>query len=345
MASCAGAVAKWLLEARVSSTGGETPLARGEQISSAHGVARKLESTSLVVCDQLDLALQIMGDLLKCSRYLLPEWLQLIRASQEDLRSTVTRLRQAKPEAIAAWKAHLTKLVTAAKLLTTASASPLTETRQVVDDFKSMTRERRARLVSLCKSDLDASSAQLETVCQAVTELNSPDVLEHLPQYRDSSKTKWVASTLKALVDSYNELQTALDELGLETTNDGHLGGKDYLTEVEERVEEVNEELRQLARTLARVRLVIDAKETPDVPVAFANRMEGLHKMWRAKGPFEPALITELQGCRDIDEMTVLLTHAMSLYPPIVEAGLTANFVNVDGAIYLAMHDFIGKIG
>jgi hypothetical protein len=325
-------VQAWLLDLRFRATQHET-LNGDARLASAYKASLALDMDATILCDNLQRAMAPRNSIAECSTDTVPEAVKVCAARRKELVSAMSHLHSAVPEAVAAWKAHLTlSLTDDARNLTADLEARLGRVRKVINDFKTMTGPTRARFESSFRNDFAPASAHLDELCLSVSKLASPEVLAYFDQSSDWSKAEWVSKALETVGRGHAKVVLALEHLGRQASKDGRPLGKDSLTELEEEVKRLEREMKRYAGAISQARSLVHSKETPNVPIAFADQMEVLYASC-AKGEKDPpaALIQAVSAYEDSEVAAVLLLHAISQYPPFAQLGKKIYLLTVEG--------------
>ncbi len=191
----------------------------------------------------------------------------------------------------------------------------------MISDFQTMTRQTRARFEKMFLSDFLSSSEHLIDLHRRMSSLISTETLAYFDQNSDWSKAAWVTEALETITRSQSEVVRALEQLGQQASQDRLSLQQDSLTDLEEEVKRLVRQMARHDQAVSEARSQVDSTQTPNIPMAFADEMEGLYASFTTGGVMPDSLAEKIKACADLTVATVLLSHAISEYEPFTRFG------------------------
>jgi hypothetical protein len=269
------------------------------------------------------------------------------------LQKAIDRLRFARrglcttePNGVAAWKFHLSELLPECRNQLEQFREELTRLAQAAKTFQAISQQTRQVLTARYQYDFLSKPQGVSEITACFNKLNLDDLSD--------SGSNWPTATdvdeeLKQVLKAWSNLLLNIvalrgDESATEPDFDSleldraqrhgcPLNGNQLFADLQNNLAKAHELLLAFEKSLQESEAILQRVATPDIPIAFANRMESIHNQWLDSGSSyfnfwssrNPGLFGGLQ------ENFVLLSFAVSQYKPLAEAGVRVKLTDMDG--------------
>jgi hypothetical protein len=321
-------ITSWLRELYVAAKFAESPLL-GE-IRAIYKPAN--ESAASELSALISRIGSIMGGVLvntKHTRQKLGEcrdWRSSIAAIQSGLRS-------AKPDCIAAWKAHLTATLKDIARDCAVIADDITDVQSTINDYEAITGRRRAELSTVLIMDVQALSRQSRETHINLEWLKRPQVLALLHKSYPGAKPEWVGELFMENQTCRGKLLRRALELRPEPSFGTSEESPNLATVLKELTKDISREVALLNKEIEDGRNLLASTETPDVPFAFKGQMNALCRILKNDDEATLNLYVKKRFLRDyrVPEAVILLKYAVTQHEGLRELSCSVELAFFDG--------------